>query len=283
VLEGGWAHCTWQWGEKKAAGGFSKGCGRGAGCISRRQVSEQQKRLPCICSKVFNHHPPLASTLVALITHAYCNSVSHLAAARYEEDVLINNHTAVWGSWWADGVWGYACCHSTVKTSYCTGKAGEVAAAAATQQMVANLEAKAAEKAADAEAEYQRRAVSTLSNAHLEKGDLWGSEAAAAGGANGATLDPEKVKAALKKLEQRERELEEAAAAAGGSGSGHEVANGGGTAERKRGYNSLAGENDSGVTPEEMEAYRIKKQRSDDPMAAFKRNGGGNGQYDLLE
>jgi hypothetical protein len=28
--------------------------------------------------------------------------------SRYEEDVLINNHTAVWGSWWADGAWGLA-------------------------------------------------------------------------------------------------------------------------------------------------------------------------------
>ena len=27
------------------------------------------------------------------------------AKSRYEEDVLINNHTAVWGSWWADGQW----------------------------------------------------------------------------------------------------------------------------------------------------------------------------------
>lgn len=218
-----------------------------------------------------------------LLTHIVL-SYFLLLPARYEEDVFHNNHTAVWGSWWCDGVWGYACCHSTVKNSYCTGKAGEAAAAAATQQMVANLEAKAAQKAADAEAEYQRRAASTLSNAHLEKGDLWGSEAAAAGGgANGATLDPEKVKAALKKLEQQERELEEAAAAGGGGGGGGANGSGSSAAERKRGYNSLAGESDSGVTPEEMEAYRIKKQRADDPMAAFKRNGGANGQYELLD
>ncbi len=45
------------------------------------------------------------------------------AKSRFEEDVLINNHTCVWGSWWRDGTWGFACCHSTVKNSYCTGKA----------------------------------------------------------------------------------------------------------------------------------------------------------------
>lgn len=30
----------------------------------------------------------------------------------------------MWGSFWKDGRWGYACCHSFVKLSYCIGKAG---------------------------------------------------------------------------------------------------------------------------------------------------------------
>lgn len=40
--------------------------------------------------------------------------------------VLINNHTSVWGSWYdtTTGQWGFACCHSTVHLSYCTGSAG---------------------------------------------------------------------------------------------------------------------------------------------------------------
>lgn len=41
--------------------------------------------------------------------------------SRYEEDVFPGNHTSVWGSWWKDGEWGYACCHQSVKNSYCTG------------------------------------------------------------------------------------------------------------------------------------------------------------------
>lgn len=43
----------------------------------------------------------------------------------------INNHTHVWGSWYdsSTGLWGYACCHSTVHISYCTGQAGIEAAA----------------------------------------------------------------------------------------------------------------------------------------------------------
>lgn len=39
----------------------------------------------------------------------------------YEEDVRINNHTTTWGSWWTNGTWGYKCCHSCIKNSYCVG------------------------------------------------------------------------------------------------------------------------------------------------------------------
>lgn len=60
------------------------------------------------------------------------------AHSRYEEDVLLGNHTAVWGSWWADGAWGYACCKQTVKNSYCTGAAGEAAAVDSVRQIQAS-------------------------------------------------------------------------------------------------------------------------------------------------
>ncbi|KAF3941325.1 hypothetical protein ABW19_dt0202819 [Dactylella cylindrospora] len=46
------------------------------------------------------------------------------AKSKYPEDVYINNHTSVWGSWWQNFKWGYACCHSFVKNSYCTGEEG---------------------------------------------------------------------------------------------------------------------------------------------------------------
>lgn len=49
------------------------------------------------------------------------------AKSKYPEDVYIHNHTSVWGSWWSDFRWGYACCHSLVKNSYCTGEEGKVA------------------------------------------------------------------------------------------------------------------------------------------------------------
>ena len=49
------------------------------------------------------------------------------AKSKYPEDVLINNHESIWGSWWVTFQWGYACCHSTVKNSYCTGEEGKLA------------------------------------------------------------------------------------------------------------------------------------------------------------
>lgn len=49
------------------------------------------------------------------------------AKSKYPEDVLINNHTSAWGSWWANFQWGYSCCHSLVKNSYCTGEEGKAA------------------------------------------------------------------------------------------------------------------------------------------------------------
>ena len=50
-----------------------------------------------------------------------------VAKSKYPEDVHINNHASVWGSWWKEFRWGYACCHSTVKNSYCTGEEGKKA------------------------------------------------------------------------------------------------------------------------------------------------------------
>lgn len=54
--------------------------------------------------------------------------------SKYPEDVFINNHTSVWGSWWKDFKWGYACCHSTVKNSYCAGEEGKKAYDAAEER-----------------------------------------------------------------------------------------------------------------------------------------------------
>ncbi|KAJ8765184.1 hypothetical protein K2173_011444 [Erythroxylum novogranatense] len=63
--------------------------------------------------------------------------------SKYEEDIWINNHTSVWGSWWKDHQWGYKCCKQTIRNSYCTGSAGIEAAEAAVDLMKANTARKA--------------------------------------------------------------------------------------------------------------------------------------------
>lgn len=44
--------------------------------------------------------------------------------SKYAEDIYPNNHTSVWGSYWSDFRWGYGCCRSFVRNSYCTGEEG---------------------------------------------------------------------------------------------------------------------------------------------------------------
>ncbi|KAI0839560.1 Pre-mRNA splicing Prp18-interacting factor-domain-containing protein [Hypoxylon sp. FL0890] len=62
------------------------------------------------------------------------------AKSKYAEDIHINNHTSVWGSWWSNFKWGYACCHSFIKNSYCTGEEGKKAWEASEKQRTgANL------------------------------------------------------------------------------------------------------------------------------------------------
>eukprot|EP00249_Psilotum_nudum_P014077 c24653_g1_i1 orf=171-1781(+) len=59
--------------------------------------------------------------------------------SKYEEDVFINNHTTVWGSWWKDNQWGYKCCKQMIRNSYCTGLAGIEAVEAAGSLMQSNM------------------------------------------------------------------------------------------------------------------------------------------------
>lgn len=40
--------------------------------------------------------------------------------SQYAEDVYPGNHKSVWGSYWNNHRWGYQCCKSHVKQSYCT-------------------------------------------------------------------------------------------------------------------------------------------------------------------
>ena len=178
-------------------------------------------------------------------------------SSRWEEDVHPANHTAVWGSWWAAGVWGFACCRSTVRGSYCTGAAGIAAASASGQLMAANV---AAKEERDERAKQTERVAAALVAGRATapgKGVTWGSDVP-----SDVLLDAGKLAAAVAAEETRARRE----AAVGGD-------------ERKRAFNSM-GEGGA-VTEEEMEAWRLKRARADDPLANLP-PGGGEGGYDYV-
>ncbi|GAA5893442.1 hypothetical protein JCM6882_008035 [Rhodosporidiobolus microsporus] len=154
------------------------------------------------------------------------------ARSKYEEDVYPGNHSSVWGSYFSttSGKWGYACCHSCVKASYCAGQASIEAAAA--------------------EATGNTSLLSSSSNPFNKKA---GDEADA------ATRDEGKSLVQLK----REREDEERRKRKAGEGEE------GGDGKRRKGEKGDEGAKDAmGVSEAEMEAYRRgREQRFDDPMA----------------
>ncbi|RYQ91796.1 hypothetical protein Ahy_B09g097825 isoform B [Arachis hypogaea] len=161
-----------------------------------------------------------------------------LPKSKYEEDVYINNHTSVWGSWWKDHQWGYKCCKQTIRNSYCTGAAGIEAVETAADLMKANIEHKAASEGKNSF--YLFELYYTPTQAEEKKLAAWGTDVPA-----DLVLDQKKLANALKKEDERKREEKD---------------------ERKRKYNVRW--NDE-VTPEEMEAYRMKRVHYDDPMKDF--------------
>ncbi|KAL4631301.1 pre-mRNA-splicing factor SLU7-like [Arapaima gigas] len=151
-----------------------------------------------------------------------------VACSKYEEDVLINNHTCIWGSYWREGRWGYKCCHSMVKQSYCTGEAGirtEVSPTFSSQfPNVRTL-----------------WPVTTSLTFCVFHCCCWCKCVKLS-----VTLDQ-----ALSAEEQRLKQVAELMK----------------MDERKRPYSSLQEVKEP--TEEEMEAFRMKRSRPDDPMASF--------------
>ncbi|KAJ4722718.1 pre-mRNA-splicing factor SLU7 [Melia azedarach] len=111
-----------------------------------------------------------------------------LPRSKYEEDIYINNHTSVWGSWWKDHQWGYKCCKQTIKNSYCTGAAGIEAAEAAADLMKANVASKVASEDIPAPAEEKNLAT-------------WGTDVP-----DDLNLDLKKLAEALKKEAEKKKE-----------------------------------------------------------------------------
>lgn len=63
-----------------------------------------------------------------------------IPVSKYPEDILEKNHTTVWGSYYKNGAWGYGCCYSTQRNSFCTGEEGKRAAISTEKEMAERVE-----------------------------------------------------------------------------------------------------------------------------------------------
>lgn len=170
--------------------------------------------------------------------------------SKYEEDIYPNNHTSVFGSYWENFRWGYCCCHSFIKMSYCTGEAGKTAKNTDTP-----LDRLAVEHDDKEEENQPPKSLVELHNEKLEeeKGNKTKKK---------NNKDREDDKDGLTKKERLKKALEAEDAR---NDRMSKILN---VDERKRAYNSL-NINTEEPTEEEMEAYRMKRNREDDPMEQF--------------
>ncbi|XP_068746693.1 pre-mRNA-splicing factor SLU7-like isoform X1 [Montipora capricornis] len=169
-----------------------------------------------------------------------------VAKSKYEEDVYTNNHTSVWGSYWQEGRWGYSCCHSFIRNSYCTGDAGKSTSVSGQNLQITDPLTSAARMIQ--EAEENGKSLMEIHQENRRKGKKRENSV----DEDDEETKREKLNKALRKEERNQQEADRLLA----------------MDERKRPYNSLKGDNRD-VTEEEMEAYRLKRRQQDDPMKDF--------------
>nr|CAD7453371.1 unnamed protein product [Timema tahoe] len=190
--------------------------------------------------------------------------------SKYEEDVLINNHATVWGSFWSNGRWGYKCCYSFVKNSYCTGDAGKSSgesSGVANNAPPASVEAVARSQRSDTE-DSGSSSESDSSHGEVEGGSSRkrknrkkkkdkkrrrkeNKKKIKVKKTVEEETDQEKLNKALEQEEENQKEAERLLS----------------IDERKRPYNSMF--EVKKPTDEEIEAYLMMRRRDEDPMAQF--------------
>ncbi|GAM26027.1 hypothetical protein SAMD00019534_092020 [Acytostelium subglobosum LB1] len=193
--------------------------------------------------------------------------VEKMIKSKYDEDVYINNHKAVWGSYWENGVWGFQCCKQTIKISYCTGEAGrKLKEKKQQQQLSSSGSGSDIQQHGNGTATHQHnddRHMATTTSAETESNNNNNN--------NKMTTDKDRKQIEKEKKRQEKREEKEKKEKLKRAIKEQEQLNKTDVEkdERKRAYNSLANEGHQ-VTEEEMEAYNLKRIRSDDPMANYK-------------
>ncbi|KAH7488870.1 hypothetical protein PRIC1_011868 [Phytophthora ramorum] len=154
--------------------------------------------------------------------------------SKYVEDSFENNHTSIWGSWFdrSEMAWGYGCCHSKVRKSYCTGDDGKKALEEAKSANAERPMLKAPEKLEPGQTDTQAGGVIS------KRSEMYGENIA-------PELDEKKLKKAIKKAAKEKKKQAE-------------------QDDKKRKYNSMGNYE---VNAEQMEAYKLLKSRGEDPMA----------------
>ncbi|KAJ3654166.1 hypothetical protein Zmor_013376 [Zophobas morio] len=168
--------------------------------------------------------------------------------SKYEEDIYINNHTSVWGSYWRGGQWGYKCCHSFVKNSYCLGEAGRsndnqpppVTTPEATNEKEESSES-SSESSSDAEEKNKSERRKKKKNKKKKQKEKRKQK----------KQEKDKLKEALDAEEMNQKAADRLLS----------------IDERKRPYNSMF--EVKKPTDEELEAYYMKRRRDEDPMNQF--------------
>ena len=154
-----------------------------------------------------------------------------------------HNHMHTWGSYWKDWQWGYKCCHSFIKYCYCTGGAWKESFNS--EECIIN----------DVTGEESVMKPQTLMQLHhknlKEEKKKKKKKHQKRSSHSGEDRKHEKLKKSLKAKETRLLHVKESMK----------------IDERKRPSSSTYENLES--TEEEMEAYRMKGQRTDDPMASF--------------
>ena len=177
--------------------------------------------------------------------------------------MLEGNHTAVWGSYYdrKTGEWGYACCWSVLRESYCTGEAGKKAIVAASSGLSRLLE----------EQRVKLGSASTTATADLSVPDATSRKDLYGDAGRELQLDQAKMKDALARAEKWQKE-----GAPAEKESEEEEEGGGKKGRRKKRKHKNKNKDDESdltsgeaVAPEDMEAFRMKRSRADDPMAGY--------------
>lgn len=190
--------------------------------------------------------------------------------SKYEEDIYPNNHTSVWGSYWQDGKWGYKCCYSFIKNSYCTGESGK-RAVEATSDISLTLDKSPSvrdeveetdDKLDDTVVDDNR---SSSSESSSEDEDTGKSKTEKQSKAAKRKLKKQKRKESRKNKKQEEDKLKEALRKEEENTRKAEKLLK--MSERKRPYNSMYETKE--LTADEIEAYQMKRKRDEDPMAHF--------------